>query len=433
MEIADLHALFLASAGVQTDSRKCREGEIFFALKGAADGNRFVTDALAKGCSWAVADDPALEGTPRCILTDDALATLQALARYHRRYLGIPVLALTGSNGKTTTKELLARVLAERFRVWATPGNFNNHIGVPLTLLGIPQDIEFAVVEMGANAQGEIRDLCAIAEPDYGLITNIGKAHLEGFGGEEGVKKGKGEMYDFLKGHGRTIFYLSDEPHLPGMVGDYGPTVSGHLGADGGTDAYELLQEDPTVRLRFHEASGRAHIVESHLYGRHNARNIALALVVGRHFGIAPEALVRAVGSYSPTNNRSQVVQAGSNRIVLDAYNANPGSMAESLRSFAAMDGTRKLAILGDMRELGEASLREHQAVVDQIQGYPGIEVVLVGDFFPTTAHPAEWPCFPDAEAAGAWLKDRAPRDTVILVKGSRGIALERAVAHLLI
>jgi UDP-N-acetylmuramoyl-tripeptide--D-alanyl-D-alanine ligase len=432
MDTATLHQLLLTCHQVRIDSRLCAEGDLFFALHGQTDGNRFAADALARGARGAVVDDPALAQVSGCILVPDTLQALQDLARYHRRWLGLPVLALTGSNGKTTTKELLARVLARKFRVHATPGNYNNHIGVPLTLLGIPAGTEMAVVEMGANAQREIAALCAIAEPDYGLITNIGKAHLEGFGGPEGVRIGKGELYYYLKAHGKTIFYLADQPPLPEMVGDYQPAFGIGCGEQPAPGVVALRQSDPAIHLQFLDEDGRVRDLQAPLYGVHNAANIRMAILVGQHFGLSGEDLIAAIASYAPDNNRSQRLQCGDTLLLMDAYNANPESMAFSLSSFALLAGEKKIAILGDMLELGEATDREHQAMADHARALGFTEVVLVGPAFARVVCPPYWVRLPDAPTVRVWLQGRQLAGYSILLKGSRGMALERSVDFLL-
>lgn len=432
MEIADLYALFLTCRHVRIDSRQCGEGDLFFALHGQSDGNAFAADALSRGALAAVVDDPALRDQPGCHWVPDTLLALQDLARHHRRRLGIPVLALTGSNGKTTTKELLARVLAKKFRVYATPGNYNNHIGVPLTLLGIPEGTEMAVVEMGANAQREIAALCAIAEPDYGLITNIGKAHLEGFGGPEGVRIGKGEMYDHLKAHGKTIFYLADQAPLPEMVGDYRPAFGIRGGDPPAPGVVALLQSDPSIHMQFLDEDGKVCDLHAPLYGVHNAANIRMAILVGQHFGVSGDDLMDAIAAYEPDNNRSQRLQCGDTLLLMDAYNANPESMAFSLTSFALLEGDKKIAILGDMLELGEATDREHQAMADHARTLGFTDVALVGPSFARTECPPEWIRLPDAAAVRAWLQGRDLHGYRILLKGSRGMALEKAVDFLI-
>lgn len=430
MDIEKLHDLFNQCQHVGIDSRKCIPGELFFALQGQTDGNRFAADALANGAAYAVVDGPQWVKDDRYILVDDSLLALQKLARMHRQYLGIPVLALTGSNGKTTTKELIARVLGTTYRVYATPGNFNNHIGVPLTLLGIPEGTELVIVEMGANAQGEIAALCEIAEPEYGLITNIGKAHLDGFGGEAGVIKGKSELFRYLMTHQGLIFYNRDEDHLSDLIGAYQPVVVYSSGKDDADYHYVLDHEDPSIQLHYRAHADRIVGVRSPLYGIHNARNIFAAISIGRHLGVPDHQICSAVAGYVPDNNRSQIIVKGSNTWIMDAYNANPSSMAMALRSLNRTKGASRMAILGDMYELGADSAAEHQAVVDLLVTMPTVEPVLVGAAFCATHHPDHWPSFSSAGEVAGWLDQRNPDHMTILVKGSRGVALEKGVSH---
>ncbi len=428
MESNVLHTLFLNCQRVVIDSRQCQTGDLFFALQGQADGNRFAEDALARGAKYAVIDNEKWVIDERTILVEHALQSLQDLARYHRQYLGIPIFGLTGSNGKTTTKELIARVLSTTYQVYATPGNYNNHIGVPLTLLGIPDSTELVIIEMGANAQGEIAALSAIAEPDYGMITNIGKAHLEGFGGMEGVRIGKSELFQYLKAHNGLIFYNQDEPHLLDLVGDYQPSISYSAEKEGADMHYVMDQEDPRIQLHYEPEMGRIVRLHSPLYGIHNVKNIMAAVTIGRHFGVTDEQIHEAIASYIPDNNRSQLVVSGTNTWVMDAYNANPSSMVMALRSLDRSEADGKMAILGDMLELGQETEREHQAVIDLLLELDSIEPVLVGPAFSQTDHPHDWPTLESALEVEKWLINRNPQHMTILVKGSRGMALEKGV-----
>lgn len=428
MDSEQLHECFLQCGNVSIDSRNCPSGAIFFALQGNIDGNRFAADALANGAGYAVVDHQKWVLDDRYILVEDSLHALQSLARTHRRYLGIPVLALTGSNGKTTTKELIARVLGTTYRVYATPGNFNNHIGVPLTLLGVPDDTELIVVEMGANAQGEIAGLCAIAEPQYGLITNIGKAHLDGFGGEAGVKKGKSELYQYVMAHQGLIFYNRDETHLADLVGDYQPTVVYTAEPEEADMQYVMDREDTRIQLHYHAGPDRIVGVRSSLFGIHNFRNILAAITIGRHFGVSDSRICTAIAAYVPDNNRSQLIFSRTNTWIMDAYNANPSSMVMALRSLNLNEGPQRMVILGDMFELGTDAAKEHQAIIDLLMTMDNIEPVLVGDTFGATQHPDHWPSLATARDLAIWLDQRNPVNMTILVKGSRGIALENGV-----
>ena len=408
-----LYDIFRRCGAVSTDTRRILPGSLFFALRGATfDGNRFVGEALAKGAAYAVADDPSAAGDPRVILVDDTLAALQELARTHRRTLGIPILAVAGSNGKTTTKELVSRVLAERFDLYATHGNLNNHIGVPLTLLAMTPDIRFGVVEMGASACGEIAALCAIAEPDYGILTNVGRAHLEGFGGVEGVRRGKGELYDHLAARGGTAFVRADDPVLAAMAA-----------------------ERPALRVeRYTEAAAAG--IESALEGDYNRYNIAAAAAIGRHFGLPEEAIRRAIAGYTPDNNRSQRIESGRNTLIADCYNANPSSMRAAIGHFLAEplgQRSRRLLILGEMRELGAWSGEEHRAVVRQAAADPAAELWLVGDAFRSAcetlgAEASRARLFADCDALREALAAEPVEGALVLLKGSHGVGLERAI-----
>lgn len=410
-----LYLRFRRHPVVSTDSRRVTAGSMFFALRGGSfDGNRFAADALAKGAALAVVDDPAVipaDGSHLYILVDDVLSALQAMAAYHRRQLAIPILAITGSNGKTTTKELLSRVLAGRFRISVTQGNLNNHIGVPLTLLAMDAQTQFGIVEMGANAPGEIASLCGIAQPEYGLITNIGRAHLEGFGGVEGVVRAKGELYDWLSAHGGLAFYRADDPTLTSMISSHG-----------------------TLRAMAYQSSDGD--LPSRLEGDYNRENIAAAVAVGRHFGVPDAEIAAAVAGYTPDNNRSQRVETDRNTLILDCYNANPSSMAAALENFAveSVPGRSKAVILGDMLELGAWSDEEHRRVLGLLAGMELAEIFLVGTHFPAAASEVKGlpvKSFPDREALSSWLAQNPLSNRFILLKGSRGIGLEKVVGLL--
>ena len=360
--MSELYDIFREHPHISTDTRNIGADSIFFALRGATfDGNRFAAEALDKGAAYAVVDDPAAVTDERMVLVGDTLGALQELAREHRRRLAIPILAISGSNGKTTTKELVSRVLAERFEVYATRGNLNNHIGVPLTLLAMTRDTQFGVVEMGASACGEIALLASIAEPNYGILTNIGRAHLEGFGGPEGIRRGKGELLDYLAANGGRAFVPREDEMLTNMAAE----------RDG------LAAEYYSITL----AEG----LENHLEGHYNRFNIAAAVAVGRYFDVADERIRHAVGSYVPDNNRSQRTETGRNTLIVDCYNANPSSMRASVANFLAEPPgtrTRRLLILGDMLELGAWSAEEHAAVIRLAAQAPQTEVMLVGTEF---------------------------------------------------
>lgn len=423
IEIPDLYALFCDHPVVTTDTRDCPAGSIFFALRGATfDGNAFAVKALEAGCAYAVVDDPAVGGDDRLLHVPDALAALQGLAAMHRRRLGTPVVQVTGTNGKTTTKELTTAVLRQRFRVLATEGNFNNHIGVPKTLLRLTAADEVAVVETGANHPGEIAALSRIADPDCGLITNVGKAHLEGFGSFEGVVRTKGELYDYLRQKGGYVFLDADNPHLSAIAGGL---TAFRYGAPGrGYDVEgELAGDGPMLSLRWRPAGGEWQTVTTHLVGAYNLSNALAAAAVGTRFGVAPEAVSRALADYVPTNSRSELLDTGRNRLIVDAYNANPTSMAAALDNFGRIRSGAKMVILGDMRELGEASDAEHQAVADRIARLGCREAWLVGPNFARTRHEG---CrtFADVEAVKQALAAEPVAGRLILIKGSNATRL---------
>ncbi|AWM35481.1 UDP-N-acetylmuramoyl-tripeptide--D-alanyl-D-alanine ligase [Hymenobacter nivis] len=433
-DLPALYAHYLAAHGqVSTDSRQPQPGTLFFALNGPSfRGADFAPQAVAKGAQLAVVDDAALaaQDAAHYFFAPDPLGALQALAAHHRQQFGGPVLAISGSNGKTTTKELLTAVLAKRFRVLATLGNFNNHIGVPLTLLRLRLDEhDFAVVEMGANHRGEIAAYCQWARPTHGLLTNIGKAHLEGFGGAEGVALGKGELFDFLRDTGGLAFVNT----LDAQVVARAAAVPQRRTYPGPADDFPatLLAADPALALRL---GPQGPDVAVQLTGDYNFPNLAAAAAVGQFFGVPPEAVAAALAAYNPQNNRSQLLRtARGNELVLDAYNANPSSMAAALRSFAqrpAAAGQRKLVILGDMFELGSEAAAEHRALGELLAGLALTEIVLVGPLL-AAARPALGPearHFATKADAAAWLAAAPLSGRQVLVKGSRGMALETLV-----
>ncbi|RRA99863.1 UDP-N-acetylmuramoyl-tripeptide--D-alanyl-D-alanine ligase [Larkinella rosea] len=426
ISIPELYDRFRECAGVSTDTRKITEGCLYVALKGDQfDGNLFANDALEKGARYALIDNPALAADSRYLLVDDGLTALQELARHHRNTLTIPVIGLTGSNGKTTTKELIASVLSRKHRTYATVGNLNNHIGVPLTLLAIDHSYEIAVVEMGANHQGEIRLLCSIARPTHGLITNVGKAHLEGFGGVEGVRKGKGELFDFLAETGGTVFVNAQSETLRAMFGErlFREAVFYQL-----TDQYEIITENPAVVYK--DETGQ--VVTTHLAGHYNFDNMAAALCIGKFFGVPAEEANEAIAGYNPTNNRSQVIQKGSNLLLMDAYNANPSSMAAAIQNFMKQDAAHKVVILGDMYELGDESPAEHAALGELIAQGRFDTVILAGKDmkYALAALPKAY-YFPDKFSLHNWIMDNPFQNTAILIKGSRGMGLESVVQFL--
>lgn len=426
MQIAELYKLFLQHPEVTTDTRHCPAGSIFFALRGATfDGNSFALQALQEGCAYAVVDDTSVTGDDRLIHVDDALVALQQLATWHRRQLMTPVVQITGTNGKTTTKELATAVLAQKYKVLSTQGNFNNHIGVPKTLLRLRPDHQAAVIETGANHPGEIAQLSEIVDPDCGLITNVGRAHLAGFGSFEGVIRTKGELYDYLRMKpGSFIFLDGDNPYLSKMaVGleaeTYGEPSHGY-GVEG-----EVVSCAPTLTFRFRVKDGGWLEVPTHLIGAYNLSNALAAVAVGRHFGVPAEAAAAAIAAYRPTNNRSELMQTAHNRLIVDAYNANPTSMKAALDNFAQIPDDHKMVILGEMRELGLVSAQEHEKIVDQAISMNLEEIWLVGEQFQPYSDEAGVRWFPDVESVKNALEggDR-PEGRLVLIKGSNGTRL---------
>jgi UDP-N-acetylmuramoyl-tripeptide--D-alanyl-D-alanine ligase len=431
--IATLLECFSECRRVCTDTRKLLKGDLFFALKGDHfDGNRFADQALADGAAYVVVDNPAVVKDKRYLLVEDTLVALQELARAYRQQLNIPILAITGSNGKTTTKELVAAVLSKAHQTHFTQGNFNNHIGVPLTLLAMPLTTEIAVIEMGANHQGEIAELCEIAEPTHGLITNIGKAHLEGFGGIEGVKKGKSELYAYLAAHQGVAFINLEENHLEELATqrgvkreiDYCLSVT----PDPTTPFYEIRldQLNPTIKVAFLKPDGNIRTVESVLSGRHNLQNIMTAIAVGKYFKVSSHLIAEGIAEYIPSNNRSQLLEHRGVGIYLDAYNANPSSMRAALQNFAAEAKVPQTVILGDMLELGETAADEHLEIAQLAQSLDFVNTMLVGPHFSGAAKTLGLPHFPNVQEVGMALDWSALKGTEILIKGSRGMKLEQ-------
>lgn len=458
MKPEELYPYFLEHPVVTTDSRKIPADSLFFALKGESfDGNHFAAAALEAGAAFAVVDNPAVVTGERFLLTHNVLETLQQLAAYHRQRLGIPILAITGTNGKTTTKELVSAVLARKFRVEYTRGNLNNHIGVPLTLLSMTRETQIGVVEMGANHPGEIAFLCRIATPDYGLITNVGKAHLEGFGSFEGVVRTKSELYRDLEKRGGTVFINGGNPWLTASAGKkldrvfYGtaealpsdlPDSSGGSGekrdnANGGDPwkSGSQVTGRSVGRGPFLEVQAwwqdEVVRVATHLIGEYNLENVLAAMAVGRHFGVTDTEITAAIAEYIPSNNRSQYVKTASNEVIMDAYNANPSSMMASLRNFIAMEYPLKMVILGDMFELGDSSQEEHQRIVDELALHFRGEVFLTGKHFSASHRPESFRAFAGAEELMACLREQPPLKAFILVKGSRGMQLEKIMTLL--
>lgn len=427
MEIEELYKIYIQNPNVQTDTRKIKPGDKFFALKGDNfDGNTFALQALALGASYAVCDDSSLAGTDkRIIIVQDVLSTLQSLAKHHRMQFNIPFLAITGSNGKTTTKELISAVLSSGMKCYTTDGNLNNHIGIPLTLLKVQPDAEIAVVEMGANHQKEIESYCAYAMPTHGLITNVGKAHLEGFGGEAGVRKGKGELFDYLRVHGGTAFICTDYDYLKEMstgipnVVEYGTYTGLVTGTASDNENY--------LEVRIHSGLDVKNI-RTQLTGTYNLPNVLAACTAGKYFGLPDEKIKTAIENYAPSNSRSQVIKRGTNTIILDAYNANPSSMKAAIENIAKLPGENKILVLGSMKELGNESAAEHAALIRLVQKYKWQHVVLAGKEYENV--PEGIAHFIDSIAAKEWFQNLQPKDSTILIKGSRSMQMERVLAE---
>lgn len=422
MNIPDLYQLFCAHPVITTDTRDCPAGAIFFALRGASfDGNAFALKALEAGCAYAMVDDANVVGDERLIHVDDVLKTLQDLAAYHRLQLRTPIVQITGTNGKTTTKELVSAVLGKRYNVLFTQGNFNNHIGVPKTLLRLRPEHEIAVIETGANHPGEIADLSRIVNADCGLITNVGKAHLEGFGSFEGVIRTKGELYDYLRQKPESVIFLhADNPHLSKIAEGLKAVTYGEPGKGYDVEG-EVVACTPFMKMRWRVAGGEWQEVQTHLIGSYNVFNALAAAAVGTHFGVAATDVTAALSEYEPTNNRSELKRTANNTLIIDAYNANPTSMKAALDNFRLIDHPHKLAILGEMRELGEASAEEHRRVVEEAEGV-GCELWLVGENFAPFAKAHRF--FPDVEAVKAAVQNEPIAQRLILIKGSNGTKL---------
>ena len=435
IEIEELYKLYKKCQGVTTDSRSITDGAMFFALKGEKfDGNDFAMKALEAGARYAIVDRPSLDGANikgrrYCIVVENVLETLQKLAAYHREQSDIPVVGITGTNGKTTTKELVNAVLSAKYNTVATGGNLNNHIGVPLSLLKINDKTEMAVIEMGASAPGEIAALVRIAKPTCGIVTNVGRAHLLGFGSFDGVKKTKGELYDFLRQKGGTVFYNADNPILCEMVSSRNGLVARKYGvATDGASILPATLEEPFLRLQL---PGGGPVVNTRLIGAYNADNVMAALCIARHFEVPEKAAIEAIEAYQPSNDRSQMVQTERNTLIVDTYNANPTSMNAALDNFAASVFENKTLILGDMLELGEVSLTEHVDVLDKARKLTD-SIILVGDEFSKAARGVDSvSCFHDVDALLSYLEQHTLSGRTILIKGSHGIHLEKLVKSL--
>ncbi|SDL89112.1 UDP-N-acetylmuramoyl-tripeptide--D-alanyl-D-alanine ligase [Pedobacter sp. ok626] len=425
--IDSLYQHFLQHPTICTDTRNITEGCLFFALKGDKfDANTFAAQAISQGAAYAIVDNENYQTDERCILVPDVLTALQDLAKHHRNQLNIPVIGLTGSNGKTTTKELINAVLAQKYISFATKGNLNNHIGVPLSILSLTSKTEIAVIEMGANHQKEIEFLCDIAKPTHGLITNIGMAHLDGFGGFEGVKKGKAELFAYLKNHDGTAFINRDNPYIIEMsekamlnkVVYYGlettNTVSG-----------KLLKSDPFIQLSWASQTGSFN-TEVHLTGAYNFENILAAIVIGQFFEVDPDQINAGLSGYLPNNNRSQITKTATNTVICDFYNANPSSMAAALKNIELLSSDNKTIIIGDMFELGRESPEQHKLIIEQAEKLPINTLIFIGHHFLEAKQANEGYFFGTPAEAQAFLKENPINNSLVLLKGSRGMALEQ-------
>jgi len=423
MNIPKLYELYKSSPVICTDTRDIKKNCLFFALKGENfNGNQFAKEAIKKGAKYAIIDEKEFVSSDQCVLAENVLKTLQKLANYHRKQLNIPLIGITGTNGKTTTKELINSVLSKKYNTIATKGNFNNHIGVPLTLLRISSHCELAIIEMGANHIGEIDFLCQIAEPNYGIITNIGTAHIEGFGSKEGVIKTKNELYLFIKENKGKIFIDKTDNLLMGLAKNIDQYSYGESRANCNA---KLINSSPFVQLKWNNS-----IISSKLYGKYNFDNILAAICIGNFFNVPSTDIIDAIEEYVPSNNRSEVVSINSNTFYLDAYNANPSSMNAAIETFIDDGAKNKLMILGDMLELGDTSQDEHQKIVDKVK-QSGIKTVFVGSEFKKVKDKYNFCYCEDYHEATDYLTNRDIENTHLLVKGSRGIQLEKITEYL--
>ena len=426
--IEALYSIYTKHPSVVTDTRKLKLGDLYFALKGPNfNGNVFALQALEQGAAYAIVDEEIPNSSAfqeRILFVDDVLTTLQALAKYHRQQFNIPFIAITGSNGKTTTKELVYAVLASHFKTYTTQGNLNNHIGVPLTLLSIPKDAEMAVIEMGANHLHEIESYCSYTLPTHGMITNCGKAHLEGFGSEAGVKKGKGELFDFLSAHNGTAFVMEDYDYLQTMSNKI-PNVIGY-GQHSGQIQGEAIDHNGMLTVKINKGIDIDQI-QTNLVGNYNLPNVLAAVAIGQKFKVPNDKIKSAIENYIPTNSRSQLLTWNNNEVILDAYNANPSSMKLAVENFAKINKENKIVCLGGMRELGADTLMEHQLLIDQLNQTNWENVLLVGSEFKPCVH--NYLYFDTVQEAKAWLHAQALKGYTLLIKGSRGIQMEQLIA----
>jgi UDP-N-acetylmuramoyl-tripeptide--D-alanyl-D-alanine ligase len=427
MNIQKIHQLFAKSNSVSIDTRNIKENDIFFAIKGPNfDGNKFAEEAIEKGCSYVISDNLHLRKlSDKIIYVKNSIETLQKLGNYHRRTLKAKIIAITGSNGKTTSKEILLNVLKYRYNTIATKGNLNNHLGVPLTLLSMDIDTEIGIIEMGANHLKEIETLCKIAEPDYGYITNFGNAHLEGFKTIEGVIKGKSELYEYLKSNSKLIFYNSQNNTQSHIIGEYTNSFSYGINANDDCQLTKVKSSD-NIQVRYKNKT-----ISSKIYGDYNFDNICIAIAIGDFYNIDFEDIKKGVENYLPDNNRSQITTKESNTIILDAYNANPTSMDLAIKSFEKLKYTNKIIIAGDMFELGEESNKYHQQIVNYLETTSNIEIFIVGVNFSKTNHTNKIKSFLTTEELITNLMKLKIKNSSILIKGSRGMELEKVIKYI--
>ena len=427
MDVSHIHSLFLKCNSVSIDTRKIESNSLFVAIKGENfDANTFAKEALEKGASYVLIDNEDYHIDQRTILVENSLIALQELAKFHRQYLKLPIIALTGSNGKTTTKELIHVVLSKKYNTKATIGNLNNHIGVPLTLLSFDEKTEIGIVEMGANHKKEIEFLCNLAQPDFGYITNFGKAHLEGFGGVEGVIQGKSEMYDYLSKNNKLAF-VNLEDSIQVAKSEKLNTYSFGLNKDAANINIYAVAANPFVEISFSNL-----LVQTHLIGLYNANNVNAAIAIGKYFAVEELAIKEALESYIPENNRSQLLSNGSNQIILDAYNANPSSMSVAIENFLQLDNQNRIMILGDMFELGAESRQEHKAVVDSLMNEKSMVCCFIGkEFYDNRIDKKDFHFYATFESFSKHLQETKIQNSYLLIKGSRGMALERTLDFL--
>jgi UDP-N-acetylmuramoyl-tripeptide--D-alanyl-D-alanine ligase len=431
MSIEEIYSVFLKCPNICTDSRKAQKDAIFFSLIGEHfNGNTYAESALNRGCLYAIIDEAKYSKDNRYIIVENALKTLQDLAKYHRSKLKIPIIGITGTNGKTTTKELINAVLSKKVKTLATSGNLNNHIGVPKTILSITNNTEIAIIEMGANHIGEIAELCEIAQPDYGIITNIGKAHLEGFGNFEGIVKAKSELYNWIKKSGKGLFVNIENDLLSSLSEKIKRiTYGNYLKAD---YSGRIIKADPMLELEwFNKNNNFIALLKTHLVGKYNFENILAAIAVGSFFNVENDLINKAIEEYIPTNNRSQIITTKNNTLIVDAYNANPSSMELAINNFAATSYTNKTVILGDMFELGQDSEKEHLKILNLILRMNFSKIILVGSMFSKINNDKNIPTFINSDELASWLgKNKIPGAT-ILIKGSRGVKMEKIIDYL--